>query len=143
MHGKLRGSLALIETAKIDHIWSKLKEGKDFTLLDIISVYHHISIHPDSRLKTAFTCPYGKFQRKRVAFGVQMAPSVFLILMFKLFFKYLDGFLVFWMDHLLIYSQTEEEHLKHIQFSLHKIFEKLESNLKCLNVSFSKVKLNI
>ena len=35
--------------------------------------------------------------------------------MFKLFFKYIDNFLVFWMDDLLIYSQTEEKHSEHIQ----------------------------
>ena len=46
---KSEGSLALIETAKIDHIWSG---------------YHQISVHPDSRPKTTFTYPYGKFQCK-------------------------------------------------------------------------------
>ena len=71
--------------------------------LDII-----ISIHPDSRLKTAFTCPYGKFQWKRVAFGVQTAPFKFLNLMFKLFFKYLDEILVFWMDDLLILAKLKK-----------------------------------
>ena len=59
--------------------------------------------------------------------------------MFKLFFKYLDDFLVFWTDNLLLYSQMEEEHLKQIQLGFEN-FEKLGSNLKCLNVSFSKVK---
>ena len=66
-------------------------------------------IHPDSKPKTAFTCPYGKFQWKRVAFDMQTAPSIFWILMLKLFFKYWDIFLVFWMDDLLIYSQTKEK----------------------------------
>ena len=61
---KSKGSLALIKTAKIDHIWSKLKGSKYFSLLDIHSGYHHISIHPDSRPKTAFTCPYRKLQWK-------------------------------------------------------------------------------
>ena len=112
--GKSRGSLALVEVTKIGHIWSKLRGAKYFTILDIRSGYHHISIYPDSRPKTAFTCPYGKFQWKRVAFEVQTAPRIFLSLMFKLFFKYLDDFLVFLLDDLLIYSQTEEEHLKHI-----------------------------
>ena len=37
---KLKGSLALIETAKIDYIWSKLKGAKYFTILNIISEYH-------------------------------------------------------------------------------------------------------
>ena len=54
---------------------------------------------------------------------MQSAPSVFQNLMFKLFFKYLDYFLVFWMDDLLICSWTEEEHLKHTQLVLEKFFE--------------------
>ena len=65
---KSKGSLPLIETAKIDNIWSKLKRAQYFTILDIRSDYHHILIHPDTRLKTLFTCPYGKFQWKRVVF---------------------------------------------------------------------------
>ena len=52
---------------------------------------------------------------------MQTAPSIFLNLMFKLFFKYLDEFWVFWMDSLLIYSQTEEEHLKHLELFFGKI----------------------
>ena len=98
----------MIETDKMDHICSKLKDAKNFSKLYIQSGYHNIFIHPDSRQKTTFTCPYGKFQWKRGAFGVKTAPSVFLNLMFKLSFKYLDESLVFWMDDLLMYSQTEE-----------------------------------
>ena len=80
-----------------------------------------MSIHPDCRLKTASTCPYGKFQWKRGAFSVQTAPSIFLSLMFKVFFKCLVEFLVFWMDDLLIYSQTEEQHLRHSELVFKKI----------------------
>ena len=58
---KSKGSLALIETAKIDHIWLILKGIKHFSILDICSGYHHISIHSVSRPGTAFTCPNGKF----------------------------------------------------------------------------------
>ena len=58
---KLNGSLALIETAKIYDVWSKLRGEKYFTLLAIRPRYHHISIHPDLRPKMAFICPYGKF----------------------------------------------------------------------------------
>ena len=45
---------------------------------------------------------------KNVAFGVQKVPIVLLNLMFKLFFKYLDEFLLFWMDDLLIYSKLKK-----------------------------------
>ena len=54
---------------------------------------------------------------------MQSAASVFLNLIFKLFFKYLDDFLVFWIDDLLIYSQTEGEDWKHIQLVFKKFCE--------------------
>ena len=117
---KSKGSLALIETAKIDHIWSKLRGAKYFSILDIHLGFHHISIHPDSSPKTAFICPYGKCQWKRVAFGMQTTPSIFLNLMIKFFSSNWMNFLVFWMDNLLIYSETEEEHLNSIKLKILK-----------------------
>ena len=59
---KAKGTITLIETAKIDHIWAKVKGAWYFLSLDIRAGYHHISIHPDSRPKPAFTCLYGKLQ---------------------------------------------------------------------------------
>ena len=61
----------------------------------------------------------------------------FLNLMFELFFTYLDNFLVFWMDDLLIYSQTEEEHLKHIQLLFDK-FQEARIKLKTSRGKFFK-----
>ena len=51
--------------------------------------------------------------------------------MFKLFFTYLDEFMVFWMDNVLIYSQTEEEHLKHLEL----VYEKIRENGIKLKIS--------
>ena len=59
---KAKGTIALIETAKIDQSWEELKDTQYFSSLDIRPGYHHISIHPDLRPKTAFIFPYGKFQ---------------------------------------------------------------------------------
>ena len=64
---------------------------------------------------------------------MQHFPNV----VFKLFFKYLDHFLVFWMDDLVIYSKTEEEHLKHIQLVFDK-FQEVEIKLKMPKCNFSK-----
>ena len=68
-----KASIALIETAKNDHTWAKLKGVKYVSSLDIRSGYHHISIHPESRPKTAFICPCGKFRWKRVSYGITHA----------------------------------------------------------------------
>ena len=57
--------------------------------------------------------------------------------MFKLFFKYFNEFLVFWMDGLLIYSQTEEEHLKHLELVFAK-FREARTKLKMSNVKLFK-----
>ena len=113
----------------IDHIWSKLKSAKYFSILYINSGYH-ISIHPDSRLKKNIYMSIGNIPVKRVAFGVQTAPSIFLSLMFKLVFKYLDEFLVFWKHDLLIYNQNEE-HLKHLEL----VFERFREACKKLKMS--------
>ena len=106
---KFNGSQALIETVKIDHIWSKIKGKKYFSILDICSGYHYISIHPDSRPKQYLDVHMENFN------GI-----IFLNLMFKLFFIYLDDILVFWMNDLLIYSHTEKELLQHLELVFKK-----------------------
>ena len=103
-----------IETAKIDQIWAKLKGARYFSSLDVRSGYHHIFIHPESRPKTTFICPYGKFQWKRVSYGIVHAPHVFLSAMFKLFFDYFDDFMIFNIDDVTVYSRTKQDHLTHL-----------------------------
>ena len=120
VQAKAKGTIALIETVKIDHIWAKLKGARYFSSLDIRAGYHHISIHPDSRPKTAFICPYGKFPSKCVSYSVAHALSIFLNATFKLFFEYLDDFLIFYVDDIIVYSKMESEHLVHLR----KVFEK-------------------
>ena len=60
--------IPIVKHHHIEHIWAKLKDARYFSSLDIRSGYHHISVHPDSRRKTAFICPYGEFQWKRVSY---------------------------------------------------------------------------
>ena len=68
----------------------------------------------------AFICPYGKFQWKRVSYKIAHAHSVFLSTMFTLFFNYFDDFMIFYVDDVIIYSKTEQDHITHLK----KIFEK-------------------
>ena len=72
---------------------------------------------------------------------MQTAPSKFLNLIFKLLFKYLDEFLVFWIDNLLIYGQTEEEHLGHLELVFCEEFREASIKLKCQNMNISRKKL--
>ena len=104
---KAKGTIALIELAKFDHIWAKLKGTQYFSSLDIRAAYHQISIYPDLRPKTAFICPYAKFQWNCVSYGIVYTLSIFLKALFKLFFEYLDDFLIFYVDNIIVYSILE------------------------------------
>ena len=140
VQAKPKGTIALIETAKIDHIWARLKGARYFSSLDIRAGYHHVSIYPDSWPKTAFICSYGKFQSKHVSCSVAHTLSIFLNAMFKLFFEYLDNFLIFYVDDIIVYSKMESEHLIHLR----KVFEKFryaEMKLKLLKCDFFKLHL--
>ena len=120
VQAKANGSIVLIEIVKIDHIWAKLKGAWYFSSLDIRTGYHHILIHPDVRPKTAFISPYGKFQWKLVSYGRLMHQAFFLNAMFKLFFEYLDEFFIFYVENIIVYRKTENEHLDHLR----KVFKK-------------------
>ena len=73
-----------------------------------------------SRAKTRFFFHMGN-SNGMSSFWCTDSPKHFLNLLFQLFLKFLQS-LVFWMDDILIYSQTEEEHLKHV----HLVFEKFQ-----------------
>ena len=62
------------------------------------------------------------FSEKRVSYRIAHVPSVLLSAMFKLFFDYLDDFMRFYIDDVIIYSKTEQDHPIH----LWKIFEKFQ-----------------
>jgi hypothetical protein len=67
-----------------------------------------------------------------MSFGLTNAPDYFMYLMNKVFVEYLDKFVVVFIDDILIFSETEEEHEKHLRL----VLEKLRSNQ--LYIKFSK-----
>ena len=75
--------------------------------------YHHIALDKDSIKKTAFVTPFGKYEYLKVPFGLVQAPAYFQNLMNKV----LNGlnFTLACLDNVIIFSETAEQHLKHIQ----------------------------
>jgi hypothetical protein len=62
-------------------------------------------------LKTAFISRYGLYDYMVMSFGLTNAPTYFMYLMNKVFMEYLDKFVMVFIDDILIYSRSEEEHL--------------------------------
>ena len=119
--GKSKGCLSLIPLPKIDEMYAKLKGAKFFSTIDLRSGYYHIALGKDLRAKTAFVLPFGKYKFLQVPFGLAQAPAFFQHLMNKV----LDNgpFAMTYHDDIIIFSDTEEEHLAHIE----EIFRRLEA----------------
>jgi hypothetical protein len=80
--------------------------------------------------KTTFVLRYGLYEYTVMSFGLTNAPVYFLYLMNQLFMEYLDKFVVVFIDDILIYSRSEEEHEDQLRLVLqklrdHKLYAKL------------------
>jgi hypothetical protein len=103
-----------------------------FSKIYLRSGYHQLKIRESNIPKTTFRTWYGLYEYTVMSFGLTNAPPYFMYLMNKVFMEYLDKFIVVFIDDILIFSKTEEEHKKHLRL----VLEKLRSNQ--LYVKFSK-----
>ena len=70
-----QGNLSLIPLPKIDEMYANLRGAKIFTTLDLRSGYYHIALDQESKAKTAFVTPFGKYEFNAVPFGLAQAPA--------------------------------------------------------------------
>ena len=75
--------------------------------------------------KTAFRTRYGHYGYSVIPFGVTNAPGVFMEYMNRIFHPFLDRFVVVFIDDILVYSKSEEEHAEHLRIVLRVLKEKL------------------
>ena len=69
-------------------------------------------------MKMAFRTRYGHFEFMVVPFGLTNAPTTFMTLMHDIFHEFLDKFAIIYIDDILIYSKSMEEHEKHLELAL-------------------------
>ena len=94
-----------------------------FSKIDLRSGYHQLRIRPSDISKTAFITKYGLHEFTAISFGLTNAPNFFMNLMNNVFMDYLDKFVVVFIDDILIYSQSEEEHADHLRMVLQRLRE--------------------
>jgi hypothetical protein len=108
---------------RIDDTLDMLGNASFFSSLDLHSGYHQIRINEEDVPKTGFRTPFGQYNFKVLAFGLTNAPATFQTVMNKIFEEYVGKFLLVYMDDILIYSKTLEEHMKQIRLVLEKLRE--------------------
>jgi len=109
---------------RIDDMFDRIYQGRIFSSFDLTSGYHQVRIKEGDEEKTAFMTRYGQYEYKVVPFGLCNAPATFQSLMHQIFHELLDDSLVIFLDDMLTYSKTPQEHMDHIR----TIFEKVREN---------------
>jgi hypothetical protein len=98
----------------INILFDQLAGARVFSKVDLCSGYHQIKIRSKDAPKTAFSTRYGLYEYLVMSFGLTNAPAHFMYLMNVVFMPELDKFVVVFIDDILIYSKSEEEHAQHL-----------------------------
>jgi len=109
---------------RIDDLMDQLHGSSVFLKIDLRSGYHQILVKANDVQKTAFRSRYGHYEYVVMPFGVTNAPTIFMEYMNKILRPFLDKFIVVFIDDILIYSKTREEHTEHLRLVLSVLREK-------------------
>lgn len=103
---------------RVDESLDRLAGARIFSQLDLTSGYHQVRIKAGDEPKTAFRTRHGTFEYTVVPFGLCNAPSTFANFMNSVLAPFLDTFVIVYLDDILIFSRSEEEHREHVQLVL-------------------------
>ena len=124
---------------RVDDLLDQLGESRFFSTLDLASGYWQIRVAPGSREKTAFVVPNGFYEFRVMPFGLSNAPAVFQRLMQRVLMGLNpqggQAFVSVYIDDILVYSRTLEEHLTHLRLVLERI-QKAGLKLKLAKCAF-------
>ena len=109
---------------RIDDLFDQLQGAQVFSKIDLRSGYHQLKIKGEDIPKTVFRTKYGHYEFLVLPFGLTNAPTAFMALMNRVFHEYLDHFVIVFIDDILIFSKSMEEHEEHLRI----VFQILRKN---------------
>ena len=103
---------------RIDDLFDQLRGARVYSRIDLRTGYHQLRVREADIPKMEFRMRYGHFEFTVMPFELTNAPAAFMDLMYWVFQPYLDMFVVVFVDDILIYSKSEEEHEGHLRIIL-------------------------
>ncbi|GJW49580.1 putative reverse transcriptase domain-containing protein [Tanacetum coccineum] len=103
---------------RIDDLFDQLQGSSVYSKVDLRSGYHQLRVREEDIPKIAFRTHYGHYEFQVMPFGLTNAPAVFMDLMNRVCKPYLDKFVIVFIDDILIYSKSKQEHEEHLKLIL-------------------------
>ncbi|CAI7864644.1 unnamed protein product, partial [Closterium sp. NIES-53] len=109
---------------RTNDLLDQLRGARYFSKIDLRGGYHQIRVFAEDCYKTAFCTRYGSYEFQVLSFGLTNAPSTFQLTMNRVFREFLDKCVIVYLDDILIFSRTREQHLR----DLDAVFQRLQEN---------------
>jgi hypothetical protein len=122
---------------RIDELLERYRTARWFSSLDLAAGYHQIEMEEKDKEKIAFICSQGLFEYNVMPFGLTNAPATFQKMMDKTLKEYIGKFVTVYLDDIMIYSKSFEEHIEHIEKVLMKLKE-INAIIKLKKCEFGK-----
>ena len=98
----------------IDQFFDQVGGAKIFLKIDLWSRYHQVQIHDEDIHKNTFHSWYDHYDYVVIPFELTNAPTNFMCMMNNIFYKYLDKFMLVFIEDILVYSKSKQEHKEHL-----------------------------
>ena len=109
---------------RIDELFDQLQGSRVYSKIDLRLGYHQLRVHESDVPKTATRTCYGHYEFLVMPFGLTNAPAAFMDLINRVFQLYLDRFFIVFIDDILVYSGSSEEHSEHLRIVLQTLRER-------------------
>ena len=128
---------------RIDDLIENLNGATYLSTLDLAAGYHQLKLKESDVPKTAFNTHFGKFEWRVMPFGLTSAPAVFQHAMNRVFGAHLNCCVCVYLDNILLFSRSEEEHFRHLEMVLQLLREhELFAKMRVESVSSSSLSSN-